>query len=89
ILYRRRVQETASWGPTRRFLHTTFYEPSSMRARAYMAFSTSVVLLFLIVFMIDTFPQYRIQAHWRKIADTVNLATAAYFALEWVLRFYA
>ncbi|KAJ1792449.1 hypothetical protein LPJ59_004839 [Coemansia sp. RSA 2399] len=83
------TRRTANWGPTRRFLHTTFYEPSSMRARAYMAFSTSVVLLFLIVFMIDTFPQYRIQAHWRKIADTVNLATAAYFALEWVLRFYA
>ncbi|KAJ2553292.1 hypothetical protein EV175_002991, partial [Coemansia sp. RSA 1933] len=89
ILYRRRAQETANWGSARRFLHTTFYEPSSMRARAYMAFSTSVVLLFLIVFMIDTFPQYRILAHWRKIADTVNLSTAAYFALEWVLRFYA
>ncbi|KAJ1773011.1 hypothetical protein LPJ74_000962 [Coemansia sp. RSA 1843] len=85
----RRAQETASWGALRRFLHITFYEPSSMRARAYMAFSTCVVLLFLIVFMIDTFPQYRIRAHWRTIADTVNLATAVYFGLEWVLRFYS
>ncbi|KAJ2594936.1 hypothetical protein EV177_008245 [Coemansia sp. RSA 1804] len=89
ILYRRRAQETANWRPLRRFLHITFYEPSSMRARAYMAFSTCVVLLFLIVFMIDTFPQYRIRAHWRTIADTVNLSTAAYFAVEWLLRFYS
>ncbi|KAJ2781073.1 hypothetical protein GGI15_003335, partial [Coemansia interrupta] len=48
-----------------------------------------VVLFFLIVFMIDTFPQYRIWAHWRTIARSVNLATAIFFAIEWVLRFYS
>ncbi|KAJ1986353.1 hypothetical protein GGI25_006358 [Coemansia spiralis] len=88
ILYRRRLQETAGWSSIRKYLHATFYDPSSMRARLYMGFSTAVVLLFLIVFMIDTFPQYRVRQHWRTIADTVNLTTAAFFGLEWVLRFY-
>ncbi|KAJ1725334.1 hypothetical protein LPJ53_000466 [Coemansia erecta] len=54
-----------------------------------MGFSTMVVLFFLIVFMIDTFPQYRVWAHWRNIARSVNLATAIFFAVEWVLRFYS
>ncbi|KAJ1824001.1 hypothetical protein GGH91_000049 [Coemansia sp. RSA 2671] len=48
-----------------------------------------VVLLFLIVFMIDTFPQYRVRSDWRRIAANVNLSTAIFFALEWVLRFYS
>ncbi|KAJ2062677.1 hypothetical protein GGI17_002285 [Coemansia sp. S146] len=66
-----------------------FYEPSSLRARIYMGFSTLVVLLFLIVFMLDTFPQYRVRSHWRRIAANVNLATALFFAVEWILRFYS
>ncbi|KAJ1998756.1 hypothetical protein GGI04_001517 [Coemansia thaxteri] len=89
ILYRKREQKIASWPPIRRFLHITFYEPSSMRARCYMGLSTAVVALFLIVFMIDTFPQYRVRQRWRSIAADVNLATALFFAVEWVLRFYA
>ncbi|KAJ2443298.1 hypothetical protein IWW46_002591 [Coemansia sp. RSA 2440] len=60
-----------------------------MRARIYIGFSTMVLLLFLIVFMIDTMPQYRVRAQWRKIADLVNLTTASFFACEWVLRFYS
>ncbi|KAJ2357599.1 hypothetical protein GGF43_001359 [Coemansia sp. RSA 2618] len=48
-----------------------------------------VLLLFLIVFMIDTLPQYRVWAKWRRIADLVNLTTASFFAAEWVLRFYS
>ncbi|KAJ2735668.1 hypothetical protein IW152_001445 [Coemansia sp. BCRC 34962] len=48
-----------------------------------------VVLLFLIVFMIDTFPQYRVRSRWRRIAANVNLSTAIFFALEWILRFYS
>ncbi|KAJ1670594.1 hypothetical protein GGF38_001415, partial [Coemansia sp. RSA 25] len=89
ILYRKREQKIANWPFIRRYLHITFYEPSSMRARIYMGFSTLVVLLFLIVFMIDTFPQYRIREQWRDIAANVNLATALFFAVEWVLRFYS
>ncbi|KAJ2828111.1 hypothetical protein GGI24_002478, partial [Coemansia furcata] len=58
-------------------------------ARLYMSFSTMVVLLFLIVFMLDTFPQYRVRSQWRPIAANVNLATASYFAVEWILRFYS
>ncbi|KAJ2804580.1 hypothetical protein H4R21_001589 [Coemansia helicoidea] len=54
-----------------------------------MAFSTMVLLLFLIVFMIDTMPQYRIRADWRRLASLVDLTTASVFAVEWVLRFYA
>ncbi|KAJ1857294.1 hypothetical protein GGF49_005556 [Coemansia sp. RSA 1853] len=48
-----------------------------------------VLLLFLIVFMIDTMPQYRVRAQWREIADLINLTTASFFACEWVLRFYS
>ncbi|KAJ2806736.1 hypothetical protein H4R20_001574 [Coemansia guatemalensis] len=62
---------------------------ASQRARFYIGFSTAVLLLFLIVFMIDTLPQYRVRAQWRRIADLVNLVTAAFFAAEWLLRFYA
>ncbi|KAJ2256906.1 hypothetical protein GGI13_001058, partial [Coemansia sp. RSA 455] len=58
-------------------------------ARIYMGCSTLVVLLFLIVFMLDTFPQYRVRSHWRRIAANVNLATALFFAVEWILRFYS
>ncbi|KAJ1798980.1 hypothetical protein LPJ75_006746, partial [Coemansia sp. RSA 2598] len=36
-----------------------------------------------------TLPQYRIQAHWRNIARSVNLATALFFAVEWLLRLYS
>ncbi|KAJ1831902.1 hypothetical protein LPJ63_003938 [Coemansia sp. RSA 2711] len=61
---------------------------ASRRARFYIGFSTLVLLLFLIVFMIDTLPQYRVRADWRRIADLVNLTTASFFAAEWVLRFY-
>ncbi|KAJ1722660.1 hypothetical protein LPJ61_005906, partial [Coemansia biformis] len=89
ILGQRRQQETAGWAPLRRGLHIVFYEPFSLPARLYMVFSTAVLLLFLIVFMIDTMPQYRIRADWRRIADLVSLTTAAYFAAEWLLRFYA
>ncbi|KAJ2852433.1 hypothetical protein IWW36_000320 [Coemansia brasiliensis] len=39
--------------------------------------------------MIDTFPQYRMQQRWRHIARLVNLTTAAFFAAEWILRFYS
>ncbi|KAJ2238302.1 hypothetical protein H4R99_000225 [Coemansia sp. RSA 1722] len=39
--------------------------------------------------MIDTLPQYRIQAYWRRIARSVNLATALFFAVEWLLRLYS
>ncbi|KAJ2453724.1 hypothetical protein EV183_002023 [Coemansia sp. RSA 2336] len=63
--------------------------PTSLRARLYMGFSVLVLLLFLIVFMIDTFPQYRMQQRWRHIARLVNLTTAAFFAVEWILRFYS
>ncbi|KAI7827340.1 hypothetical protein BX661DRAFT_183089, partial [Kickxella alabastrina] len=89
ILYRRREKQIAQWSPVRRYLHILFYEPSSMRARIFIGVSTAVVLLFLIVFIIDTFPQYRVQSHWRDIARSVNLATALFFAVEWVLRLYA
>ncbi|KAJ2743156.1 hypothetical protein GGI20_003959 [Coemansia sp. BCRC 34301] len=89
ILFRKREQKIANWPFIRRYLHITFYEPSSMRARIYMGFSTMVVLLFLIVFMIDTFPQYRVRSQWRGVAANVNLATALFFALEWVLRLYS
>ncbi|KAJ2725967.1 hypothetical protein GGI07_000895 [Coemansia sp. Benny D115] len=89
ILYRKRERQIARWSPMRRYLHILFYEPSSMRARVYIGISTAVVLLFLIVFMIDTLPQYRIMAHWRRVARSVNLATALFFAIEWTLRFYS
>ncbi|KAJ2081868.1 hypothetical protein H4R24_002025 [Coemansia sp. RSA 988] len=89
IIYRKREQEVSGWSPLRRNLHIIFYEPSSMRARFYIGFSTAVLLLFLIVFMIDTLPQYRIRAQWRRIADLVNLVTASFFAAEWLLRFYS
>ncbi|KAJ2163044.1 hypothetical protein GGF46_000230 [Coemansia sp. RSA 552] len=89
ILFRKREQEIAHWPRLRRNLHIIFYEPSSMRSRVYIGFSTMVLLLFLIVFMIDTMPQYRVRRRWREIAYLVNLTTASFFALEWVLRFYA
>ncbi|KAI9471224.1 hypothetical protein LPJ79_001617 [Coemansia sp. RSA 1821] len=89
IIYRKREQEIARWPRLRRNLHIIFYEPSSLRARLYMGFSVLVLLLFLIVFMIDTFPQYRMQQRWRHISRLVNLTTAAFFAAEWVLRFYS
>ncbi|KAJ2897197.1 hypothetical protein GGI21_004967, partial [Coemansia aciculifera] len=39
--------------------------------------------------MLDTLPQYRIRSNWRNFARNVNLSTALFFALEWVLRFYS
>ncbi|KAJ2778475.1 hypothetical protein H4R18_004573 [Coemansia javaensis] len=89
ILDRKREREIGGWPPVRRFLHIMFHKPFSLRARVYMAFSTAVLLLFLIVFMIDTMPQYRVREDWRRLADLVNLTTSSVFAAEWVLRFYA
>ncbi|KAJ1954872.1 hypothetical protein EC988_002198 [Linderina pennispora] len=54
-----------------------------------MVFSSMLLLLFLIVFMLDTMPQYRLKPHWPRIAENINLGTAVYFGVEWLLRFYA
>lgn len=89
ILDRRREREIAQWPCIRRFLHITFYDPSSLRARLFMTLSTTVLIFFLIVFMLDTMPQYRVREQWRQIAGYVNLSTAIFFTVEWVLRFYA
>ncbi|ORX70822.1 voltage-gated potassium channel [Linderina pennispora] len=54
-----------------------------------MVFSSMLLLLFLIVFMLDTMPQYRLKPHWPRIAENINMGTAVYFGVEWLLRFYA
>ncbi|KAJ1929277.1 hypothetical protein FBU59_007061, partial [Linderina macrospora] len=54
-----------------------------------MAFSTMVLLLFLIVFMLNTMPQYRVKPHWPRFSENINLGTAIYFGVEWLMRFYA
>ncbi|KAI8325079.1 voltage-gated potassium channel [Martensiomyces pterosporus] len=62
---------------------------ATLRAHIYTGISSAMVLLFLIVFMLDTMPQYRVKKHWPEIAAAINLATAVFFAVEWVLRFYS
>ncbi|KAJ1962144.1 hypothetical protein GGI12_002828 [Dipsacomyces acuminosporus] len=88
-MYRKREQEVAKWPYLRRNLHIIFYEPSSKRARIYTIISSLVVLLFLIVFMLDTMPQYRVKDYWPRVAAIINLATAIFFGVEWLLRFYS